>query len=324
MQGELTSMFPVAYCNGNRTDVPTVEAAGIGGYDSLLQQIHQSPDCDRSNLSHVRNVYRETTFITGPTFINKGDAKVGESYTPRALELAFHEPPFRPLGLTCDIDSTLGLAKLARGAVTGVDQLYRLGWLHHDMKPESLGIDGNGEGLITDLHLAAELNGPFSEAALLKRFGISPYVAPTLLNPEMAHIQHSWWHDVTSILLIVLSVALSRPDGIERGMATETNEVWKTWNQGSSGNLADAADSKQDTLCVPEEREIFMEPCREAWPGLSELVEILGACCGMDVPQNVIQQGRVEEVLAERAASGELSLRRIIQKIDELIEILIR
>ncbi|SCV73652.1 BQ2448_6082 [Microbotryum intermedium] len=143
-----------------------------------------------------------------PRFINGGDAKVTDR-TPRALEIAFHEQVFRSV---FDITSTLGLAKLAKGVMivcndkAELDELYQFGWLHRDVTPKSIGIEENGNEYIVDFHLALFLNSPYSESARLIRFGTIPFMAPTLLDLALVPKPHSWWHDVTCLVYVVLLV----------------------------------------------------------------------------------------------------------------------
>ncbi|SCV69864.1 BQ2448_1258 [Microbotryum intermedium] len=135
-------------------------------------------------------------------FINGGDAKVTDR-TPRALEIAFHEQVFRSV---FDITSTLGLAKLAKGVMIELDDLYQFGWLHRDVTPKSIGIEESGDGYIVDFNLALFLNSPYSESARLIRFGTIPFMAPTLLDLALVPKPHSWWHDVTCLVYVVLLV----------------------------------------------------------------------------------------------------------------------
>ncbi|SDA02291.1 BZ3501_MvSof-1269-A2-R1_C52g00281 [Microbotryum saponariae] len=149
---------------------------------------------------HCRCVPRERVHRCAQVLGGGGGLPRGFRFTPRAMEVAFHEQCFDPIWV---IDSTVSLARVILGVAKGLRNLYRMHILHRDVSAGNILVAPDGQGVLIDYDLAIYIkdDGP-APAERYRRAGTLAFLARQRFPPLGGvgpPLPHQPWHDIESL-----------------------------------------------------------------------------------------------------------------------------
>ncbi|KDE03120.1 hypothetical protein MVLG_06381 [Microbotryum lychnidis-dioicae p1A1 Lamole] len=207
-------------------------------HDRIRLSIATASPEEREGLTNIVDVYREGEFTVVPKFLGSGGGVPrGFRFTPRAMEVAFHEQCFDPIWV---IDSTVSLARVILSVAKGLRNLYRMHILHRDVSAGNIMVAPDGQGVLIDYDLAIYIkdDGP-APAERYRRAGTFAFLARQRFPPLGGvgpPLPHQPWHDIESLAYVILYLVFSRPEGPNgpKAMIPTTRIIWSGWEDPGS------------------------------------------------------------------------------------------
>ncbi|SGY80977.1 BQ5605_C009g05427 [Microbotryum silenes-dioicae] len=293
--------------------VSFVEEARCDEHDRIRLLIASASPQEREGLTNFVDVHREVNFGLVPHFLKGQSDADSAALKPRAMEVAFQERCFETIWT---VDSTEALIRVALGVVKGLRSLHRMRILHRDVSSGNIMVGPDGEGVLIDYDLAVLMDGPFGDAARLERVGTFAFRARQLID-NVGTILHQPWHDIESLVYVILFVVFMQPTGPEsRGrMSEEAAAVWKDWNWEEC-----AYKIKVGYVQHKSNRRELLKPYLDFWDGLPDLIDIVAKYCGLNLSTYMYNGVEVEEYLKSEWGSGELSYDQLVADLEKLLE----
>ncbi|SCZ98151.1 BZ3500_MvSof-1268-A1-R1_Chr3-3g06614 [Microbotryum saponariae] len=293
--------------------VSFVEEARCDEHDRIRLLIASASPQEREGLTNFVDVHREVNFSTVPHFLNGHSDADSAALKPRAMEVAFQERCFETIWT---VDSTEALIRVVLGVVKGLRSLYRMRILHRDVSSGNIMVGPDGEGVLIDYDLAVLMDGPFGDAARLERVGTFAFRARHLME-FCGSLLHQPWHDIESLVYVILLVVFLQPTGPESWgrMSEEAATVWKNWNWDEY-----AYDTKWVLLQRQSNRRELLKPYLGFWEGLPDLIAIVAKYCGLNLSAYMYGSVEAEEYLKSEWGSGELSHDQLVADLEKLLE----
>ncbi|SCV73654.1 BQ2448_6084 [Microbotryum intermedium] len=326
------------------------EIDGGGSEPPLMPEItweSGEPSLERDGLTNIIDVYRESKFRIAPKFLRGGGGKPRQ-FTPRAMEVVFHERCFDPIWV---IGSTASLARVMLGAAkgerrtqlgpvdlrkltrgspisfSGLRNLYRMSILHRDISARNIMVDQDGPGVLIDYDLAMYINDDDDPSSALGRgrfAGTFPFLARPRFpsyDPKSPALPHQPWHDIESLAYVLLFFIFSRPEGPNdpKIMSDTAKGIWSSWDTpGPSG--CGPGECKMVLFRGHPRLHNLLDRYETFWTGISDLVGIVVSSCGLKSPRthNMV----VEEELEVEAQweQGQLSYDRLVAALSSFVD----
>ncbi|SCV74795.1 BQ2448_7824 [Microbotryum intermedium] len=226
-------------------------------HDRIRLAIATASPQDREGLMNVVDVYRESDHQKGPK--------------ARAMEVMFTEQCLDSIGV---VDSTKALARVALGVVKGLRSFYRLGNLHRYVFPGNIVVSQDGQGVFIDYDLSIFMDTPSrGKTGRLAWVGTFPFKVRVMANKyQRKRILHQPWHDIESLLYVILFIVVSQPQGPRVG--TPGTESTEARHQRSRKLQFIVENGKWELFEDPSELTKMLSSCQESWVGNKELGSI--------------------------------------------------
>ncbi|SDA01238.1 BZ3500_MvSof-1268-A1-R1_Chr10-1g02532 [Microbotryum saponariae] len=300
--------------------VSFVAAPRSDEHDRIRLSIATASPEEREGLTNIVDVYRESEFTVVPKFLGGGGGLPrGFRFTPRAMEVAFHEQCFDPIWV---IDSTVSLARVILGVAKGLRNLYRMHILHRDVSAGNILVAPDGQGVLIDYDLAIYIkdDGP-APAERYRRAGTLAFLARQRFPPLGGvgpPLPHQPWHDIESLAYVILYLIFSRPEGPNgpKAMIPTTRILWSGWEDPGSF----PAESKMVLFRSHYGLQKTLQPYTSYWTGVFDLLGIVMHFCGLDHPRSRNLRQREEAEVKAPWEQGKLSHDGLISDLAALVD----
>ncbi|SCZ98528.1 BZ3500_MvSof-1268-A1-R1_Chr3-1g05443 [Microbotryum saponariae] len=287
-------------------------------HDRIRLAIATASPEEREGLTNIVDVYRESEFTVVPKFLGDGDG-LPRRFTPRALEVAFHEQCFDPIWV---IDSTVSLARVILGVAKGLRNLYRMHILHRDVSAGNIMVAKDGQGVLIDYDLAVSIKDDdrASASERSRLVGNFHFIArqrfPARAGAGRLALPHQPWHDIEPFAYVILFLVFSRPEGPNgpKAMSDQAKKIWSGWDKGVGAVLAKTS----LFLCRPRLQKI-LDRYETFWTGVSDLVGIVVRSCGLMDPRSCNLVMEEEAQVEDQWERGRISHNQFIAEVSAFI-----